>query len=495
MPRELPQRGNLRSLHLPAILTLIQKRRLSGTLTLKRNDQEKFIYVRDGEMIFAASQYPDDRLGEFLLKNGKIGVRAFEESTREVIRTGKRQGSVLVEKGFLSPRELVWGVSNQVQEIILSLFTWVDGEFLFEKDVFPTQEVITLKISTGDLILKGVNRINDWVRLRGELPELDSVPRRIEEPASLYQRVPLDEKQKKCFNLINGARSLFQIFDESPLPPFDTLKLVYFLTHTDAVGFSDTPAAREPAFTETKAAGPEAAKMPAGDEGGAAPENRDRINRAFENLGRKTHYEVLEIPASASPSAVKKAYFAMSKLFHPDRHYGEGMSEMKPKLETLFHRITEAYNTLMDQEKRKKYDFEVSADRVHGGRGKDESRTTVEETVSRGKLALKNGEIKTAVYFFEQAVDSRPDRASYHSLLADALSRIKTRRREAEAHYLEAIRIDPSAVDNYLSLGRLYEEAGLGRRALQQFEKALSWDPDNTSVKERIRILKSEKAR
>ena len=493
MPPELPQKGNLRQHPLSGILTLIQRQRLSGTLTLKHNDRIKSIYVREGQMIFATSQVPDDRLGEFLLKTGKIGLKGYEESTREVIRTGKRHGAVLVQLGFLAPKDLVWGVSNQVQEIILSLFTWEDGEFHFEKDVFPTQEVITLKISTDQLIFEGVRRIGEWGRLRQALPGLESVPVLTEDPLAQLQNLPLDEAAKKTVTLVNGKRTLAGFFDDSYLSPFDTLKLMYYLVSTDAVRFPDD---RPPA----EAVSSSAAEAPSGEtsEGSkeedlSPEENRDRILQAFDQVGRKTHYEVLGVSATDSPAAIKKAYFALSKSYHPDRHIGEGMSELKPKLETLFHRITEAYKTLTNEESRKKYDFEISTDKIHGGRGEEKPRPSVDEMIARGKLALKNGETKTAIYFFEQAVKTVPDKAVHHSLLGEALSQIKMRQREAEKHYLEAVRIDPSNFENYVALGGLYEKAGLIQRALQQFEKALSWDPDNSSIKARIQDLKGRK--
>jgi len=45
-------------------------------------------------------------------------------------RTGKKQGAILVELGYLSPKDLFWGVKFQVHEIILSLFRWGTGEFV-----------------------------------------------------------------------------------------------------------------------------------------------------------------------------------------------------------------------------------------------------------------------------------------------------------------------------------------------------------------------------
>ena len=42
-----------------------------------------------------------------------------------------RHGKLLVQMGALSPKDLWWGVKNQVLEIIYSLFSWEQGSFAF----------------------------------------------------------------------------------------------------------------------------------------------------------------------------------------------------------------------------------------------------------------------------------------------------------------------------------------------------------------------------
>jgi DnaJ family protein A protein 2 len=57
-------------------------------------------------------------------------------------------------------------------------------------------------------------------------------------------------------------------------------------------------------------------------------------------------YETLEIEKDATPKEIKKAYFRLSKLHHPDK----GGDEHK------FKEISAAYEILSDEEKRKAYD-------------------------------------------------------------------------------------------------------------------------------------------
>lgn len=63
-----------------------------------------------------------------------------------------------------------------------------------------------------------------------------------------------------------------------------------------------------------------------------------------------SYYEVLQISQNASDSDIRKAYYKMAKLFHPDHHPAE-----RRLAELRFRLINEAYNTLRTKEKRLQY--------------------------------------------------------------------------------------------------------------------------------------------
>lgn len=64
----------------------------------------------------------------------------------------------------------------------------------------------------------------------------------------------------------------------------------------------------------------------------------------------KDPYAILGIERSASQDDVKKAYRALSKEWHPDRHKGDKAAEEK------FKEINQAYEILSDPEKRRMFD-------------------------------------------------------------------------------------------------------------------------------------------
>lgn len=63
-------------------------------------------------------------------------------------------------------------------------------------------------------------------------------------------------------------------------------------------------------------------------------------------------YEILEVPKTATQDEIKKSYRRLSMMYHPDKN------KSNPDSTAKFQKISEAYETLGDPEKRNAYDME-----------------------------------------------------------------------------------------------------------------------------------------
>ena len=65
---------------------------------------------------------------------------------------------------------------------------------------------------------------------------------------------------------------------------------------------------------------------------------------------KRDYYEVLGVDKNADDAALKKAYRALAKKYHPDTNPGNAEAEAK------FKEASEAYAVLSDPEKKRQYD-------------------------------------------------------------------------------------------------------------------------------------------
>src|SRR5437868_8629135 len=76
--------------------------------------------------------------------------------------------------------------------------------------------------------------------------------------------------------------------------------------------------------------------------GGTPMSTRDYIE--------KDYYKSLGVPKDAGQADIKKAYRKLARTYHPDANKGDAASEER------FKEISEAYDVLSDEAKRKEYD-------------------------------------------------------------------------------------------------------------------------------------------
>ena len=108
-------------------------------------------------------------------------------------------------------------------------------------------------------------------------------------------------------------------------------------------------------------------------------------------------YEILEVNEKASKEIIEKAYKVLAKKYHPDLQ----TEDNKEKAEEKMKQLNEAYEILIDDEKRKQYDLELQTKRD------EELRKKLEEEIE--KNAKKSEQTINNIAYQEQEIKKYED--------------------------------------------------------------------------------------
>ncbi len=172
--------GSLAALTVPEVVQFVFSSLKTGVLLLAFGDADarasdapgalrrKSIYFRDGQVVFASSSEPADRLGPVLAATGAVSAAELERCT-PLVRSGRPLGQVLVDEGVLTAGQLYEAIGAQVKEIFLNCFLELAGDFAFIEGSPDDQgQVVKLPERTRDLILQGMKRLEEAELRRAE---------------------------------------------------------------------------------------------------------------------------------------------------------------------------------------------------------------------------------------------------------------------------------------------------------------------------------------
>jgi hypothetical protein len=474
----------------------------SGILTLSRGDERQSLRFRRGHLVNAQTNVVEERLGEMLVRRGLLSLADLARATEIVLREKRRLGEVLSELGLIDADGLENAVAARVYETLARVFSWPDGTFVFEEE--PEEEggrELTLKVSTGDLILEAVRAVRDPDVVRYALGEMDRVLVLSSDPLLRFQNLTLSPADGFVLSRVDGVASARQIVQMITQPSDETQRSLFALLSTGVIEYAEgVRAPREAAAPvspppEPVSPPPEPVSPPPVDEKVAG--RRREILDAWEGLKSRTHFEVLGLARSVGEGEVKDAYFRLAKRFHPDAHHGAELGDLRDKLEAIFIRLSEAYDVLRDPAKRGDYEARLGRDRPrpedaeaarpsepapHERPRDPEEESRLAEGAVRAAVSLVEQEkYWDAIQKLEPVVEVVQGKTLMRARVLLARCYIKNPRwaKSAEAMLLAATRQDPKAVEPWALLATIYAEKGLRSRAIATYRKLLELSPDH----------------
>ena len=227
---DLTVRGDLETTSVPELLRSLLGSGETGILQFRNGEVKKTVYIHNGRVVYAASSNPDERLGESLLVRGKITARQYLEASKHDppgAAAGRHPG------GAGGPRArgadpARW--STHVREILMDLFTWTTRRLRARHDGAGSDDVVTLNISTENLILEGhPPHAGPGARIfRGIGGDIEAIPVPTGNTEVLY-KLELTPEEQEVLAQVNGRSTIEQICQVSYLSNFETCRILWAL--------------------------------------------------------------------------------------------------------------------------------------------------------------------------------------------------------------------------------------------------------------------------
>ena len=504
-------RGNFLTHPFAELLTECARARLTGSLRVIERERKCIFYIKSGILVFAVSNAKSSRLFDILIRRGTFTKEEIAKIPN--FSNDLELSAHLQENGSLSSSECDRLFSEQITQIVVEALSWTSSDWVFSP-LTRIRDGLAFPVNTSVLLLE-YGRCLPVDKMLGRFRSLNESFSRSDMGCTDITLSP--DEAFILSRAESGRLTAADLVSVSPMNEAVALHNIYTLWLTGLLERSDW----QPAFTNEqimlmknvrlqlkKEAVLPGSAVAAEEASSADLANRPPLSEAAPTItteeylhrveNAETYYDVLGVDSKADADALKKAYFALARMFHPDRFHAEGGKTFE-RIQHAFTELAQANETLKNPETRELYDYRMRkelADRekrvASGDTGQDALRKQqAEDNFDRGLDLLMNEEFEESVQFFARAVHLVPQNARYHAYYGKALSNDPDQRYRAESEMQSAVKLDPDNATFRLLLAEFFIQFKLLKRAQGELTRLLAIFPGNKEARELLASIEA----
>jgi hypothetical protein len=229
-------KGNLRDFTITQLLNLINLARKTGTLFVEGPSEQILVSFRDGKLAYAQVGNEDNSLATVLYRANKISAaqhRAIKDRSAQM--SDKELGLLLINANYINQQDILASLQNYFVGVVNRLFTWVEGFFRFDNDLFPPDDKITVRVSLENIIIEGSRRLREWEQLQDEIPNLDMALKFADRPGANIRNFNLSVEEWRVVSYINPKNTIKQIARAAKMNELEIRRIVYGLLQAGMV--------------------------------------------------------------------------------------------------------------------------------------------------------------------------------------------------------------------------------------------------------------------
>ena len=283
--------GTIKDFGLPDIFQLIGLQRKTGLLTLKHEKENVTVTFESGQVVMADSlaKRLEDRLGNVLVKQGKLSKEKLDDALQTQKATLQRLGHILTTGNYITPKDLKDALQVQVSQIVFRVFRWRDGEYHFAPtDTVDFDRDNFTPMSADFILMEGIRMVDEWPIIEKKIPSMDIVFRTVVDPslievaagsggggveevlagmaegtkrsaASSASKIRLTPEEERIYRKVDGTRTVQSVIDSTGGGEFEVCRILFDLLNRNIIAPVGRGPARDASVIGLPAAPPSAA--------------------------------------------------------------------------------------------------------------------------------------------------------------------------------------------------------------------------------------------
>ena len=215
--------GNLKTMELAELLQWLSGAMKTGTLVVENGRVTKQIFFRDGMIVSSASTDSKEHLGAFLVSHGFITDSELGQAILMQKNNKMLLGKILATIGAISETDLDRMLRLKAEESIYDVFSWPEGDFRFLDQQLPSANMVPISINVTALVLEGMQRFDEWKRIREIVPSPLCVPVAV---GSFDDKV-MTEGAPQILSLIDDDRTIADICKLTHSSEFHVCRILF----------------------------------------------------------------------------------------------------------------------------------------------------------------------------------------------------------------------------------------------------------------------------
>jgi tetratricopeptide (TPR) repeat protein len=481
--------GSLATHPLAGLLLALRRERFSGALVLARAGRETRVLLREGLPVHADPGGAGG-LAARLVAAGRLPADAPTRIAEHAAARGVAESAAILQLGLLPPRELLEALREELRRCLLDACGWTAGDYRLEPGAAPP-DTEPLRIDPLELAREALARhFRPEQLLAGLMARIDRHPQARRGLRALRERLAADEAAARLLDACDGSLSLGTLLEQAA--GTGALEAAWLADAAGLLDWLDAPAPREKPELErtdpdaieisfdgdTSATSAQAGRAQAAAAAGPQTPDAGALRRELLELhGRLAeidHYALLGVTRDAEPGAIRRAYTAAAKRFHPDALASQGLAELREPATAVFGQIARAYGVLSDAKARRDYDAELAGETAVDA----ERAVNAEGLYRKAEVMLRMGDFGGALRFLRSAVQLMPEESDYRSALAWALHKKNPpETQSAREHLQKALAAAPANAKAHYRMGVVLRALGDTATGDKHIARARQLDP------------------